>query len=216
MWTDVTDFVQVCFTGACLPATLVLMLAMLYWLASIVAGLDLELFDFDLDLDLHGESGLSSLVSVGLLVLRFLNIGRVPVVVWGSAFAIAYWMVALLLDRLIDEPASRTNLLYAAQYTARNLVLAVVLTKAVTQPLRGKFDPIEPSRAADLIGRACRITTGEVTPSFGQATVATDAAPLILDVRVKETPLAKGEAAVIVDFDPDRNVYFIEKAQTEV
>jgi hypothetical protein len=55
-----------------------------------------------------------------------------------------------------------------------------------------------------------------VTQAFGQAQVATEAAPLILNVRVKQTPLAKGEPAVIVDFDPEKNVYFIEKAQTEV
>jgi len=214
MWAEIMGFVEVCFTGACLPASVVLLLAMLYWVLAIVAGLDLELFDFDLDID--GEPDLESSLSVGLVVLRFLNIGRVPLVVWGSAFAIAYWLVTLLLDRLADDPELRTELFYAAQYTVRNLVLGVLLTKVLTQPLRDKFEPVEPNRAEDLIGRGCQITTSQVTQAFGQAQVATEAAPLILNVRVKQTPLAKGEPAVIVDFDPEKNVYFIEKAQTEV
>jgi len=214
MWAEIAGFLQVCFTGACLPASLLLALAMLYWLLAIVAGLDLELFDFDLDID--GQPDLESSLSVGLVVLRFLNLGRVPLVVWGSAFAIAYWLVTLLLDRLADDPESRTELFYVLQYVVRNLVLGLLLTKIVTQPLRDKFEPVEPNRAEDLIGRECRITTSEVTPTFGQAQIPTEAAPLILNVRVKETPLARGAPAVIVDFDPDQNVYFIEQAQAEV
>lgn len=214
MWAEIAGFLQVCFTGACLPASLLLALAMLYWLLAIVAGLDLELFDFDLDID--GQPDLESSLSVGLVVLRFLNLGRVPLVVWGSAFAIAYWLVTLLLDRLADDTASRTELFYVLQYVVRNLVLGVLLTKIVTQPLRDKFEPVEPNRAEDLIGRECRITTSEVTQTFGQAQIPTEAAPLILNVRVKETPLARGAPAVIVDFDPDQNVYFIEQAQAEV
>jgi hypothetical protein len=214
MWAELTEFLQVCFTGACLPASVVLLLAMLYWLLAIVAGLDWDLFDFDLDL--NNEPDLDSSLSVGLVVLRFLNIGRVPLVVWCSAFAVAYWLVTLLLDRLADAPETRTNLFYAAQYTVRNVAIGVLLTKFVTQPLRDKFEPVEPNRAEDLIGRRCQITTSEVTPTFGQAQVPTEAAPLLLNVRVRETPLAKGEPAVIVDFDPEKTVYFIEKAQPEV
>jgi hypothetical protein len=214
MWVEMASFVEVCFTGACLPASVVLLLATLYWLLAIVAGLDLDLFDFDLDV--NGEPDLESTLSVGLVVLRFLNLGRVPLVVWGSAFAIAYWLVTLLLDRLADDPQLRTDLFHAAQYTVRNLALSVLLTKVLTQPLRDKFEPVEPNCAEDLIGRGCQITTSQVTQAFGQAQVPTDAAPLILNVRVKETPLAKGEPAVIVDFDSEQNVYFIEKAQAEV
>ena len=214
MWAEITEFLQVCFTGACLPASLVLLLAMLYWLLAILSGLGSELFDFDLDSD--NEPDLESSLSVGLVVLRFLNIGRVPLAVWGSAFAVAYWLVTLLFDRLSDDPELRTGLFFAAQYTLRNLALSVLLTKVVTQPLRDKFEPVEPNRAEDLIGRRCQITTSEVTQSFGQAQVPTDAAPLLLNVRAKDTPLAKGEAAEIVGFDPEKNVYFIEKAQPEV
>jgi hypothetical protein len=214
MWAELTGFLQVCFTGACLPASVVLLLAMLYWLLAIVAGLDLDLFDFDLDL--NSEPDLDASLSVGFVVLRFLNIGRVPLVVWCSAFAVGYWLITLLFDRLADDPESRASLFYAAQYTVRNVALGVLLTKLVTQPLRDKFEPVEPNRAEDLIGRRCQITTSEVTPAFGQAHVPTEAAPLLLNVRVRETPLAKGEPAVIVDFDPEKNVYFIEKAQPEV
>lgn len=214
MWAEIAAFIQVCFTGACLPASLVLLLAMLYWLLAVAAGLDLELFDFDLDLD-H-EPDLASSLSLGLVVLRFLNIGRVPLVIWGSGFAVTYWVVTLLLDRLADDPELRTDLFYATQYTIRNLVLAVLLTKAVTQPLRDRFEPVEPNRAEDLIGRPCQITTSQVTQAFGQAHVPTGAAPLILNVRTRETPLTRDDPAVIVDFDPEKNIYFIEKAQTKV
>jgi len=214
MWTEIAGFVEVCFTGACLPASVILLLAMLYWLLAVVSGLGLDLFDFDLDL--NGEPDLSSSLSVGWVVLRFLNIGRVPLVVWCSAFAVMFWLVTLLLDRLADDPELRMSIFYAAQYTIRNLVLGVLLTKIVTHPLRDRFEPVESNRAEDLIGRPCQITTSQVTQAFGQAQVPTGAAPLILNVRVKQTPLAKGEPAILVDFDSEKNVYFVEKAQPEV
>ncbi|MDZ7616349.1 MAG: DUF1449 family protein [Patescibacteria group bacterium] len=214
MWAEMTGFIEVSFTGACLPATLVLILAAVYWLLAVVAGLELELFDFDLDFD--GEPDLHSVLGMGMVVLRFLNIGRVPMMVWASVFAIVLWTVTLLLDRMMDDPTSRTELLYTLQYVVRNVVFGLLITKGITQPLRDKFEPVEPNRAEELIGRSCHITTSEVTERFGQAQVATDAAPLILDVRARHAPLAKGEAAIIVDYDPNAKVYFIETAEAEV
>jgi hypothetical protein len=214
----VWDYLGVCFTGANLPATVLLLLAIMYWLLAIVAGLDLDFLDFDLNVD--GEADLGEVVGLGVVVLRFLNIGLVPLAIWGSVLAISWWMVSMLFDRLLDNvqhPELREEWFNAVQWSIRNFAIAVMLTKIFTQPLRGKFDAVEPNTAADLIGQTCRIVTGEVNERFGQAEYATGAAPLILNVRTRTaTELTEGAAAVIVDFDPERNVYFVERMKTEV
>jgi len=210
----ITDYLQICFSGANLPASVLLVLVMVYWLLAILAGLDLDLFDFDLDMD--AEPDFSSAVGVGLVVFRFVNIGRVPIMIWMSVFTVTYWLLSMLLDRLLDNPDHRETLFFAVQYGVRNFAIAVVLAKIFTQPLRDKFDAKEPNTAEYLIGRECVITTTEVTESFGQARYKTEAAPLLLNVRAREEPLAKGDLAVIVDHDAEENVYFVTKANSEV
>jgi hypothetical protein len=227
MMAEVTQYLQTCFSGANLPASSLLVLVMVYWLMLILAGLDLDFLNFDLDVDadadvdmdidgVDGDGHLSDTVGIGFVVLRFFNIGRVPIMVWVSIFAITYWLLSVVLDRFLDDEGRRTELFYAVQYGVRNFAVAVVLTKIFTQPLRGKFDPSEPNKPEDLIGKKCVVTTTDVTQSFGQAQYETEAAPLLLNVRTREKPLAKGDVAVIVDHDAEENIYFVTKANSEV
>jgi hypothetical protein len=223
MWAEITAFLQVCFSGACLPASILLLVMIFYWLVAILVGLDIDLgldvdldVDADVDADVDVDTDVGSSVGIGFVVLRFFNIGRVPIMVWLGVFGLSYWLVSLLFDRLLDNPEYREQLFYAVQYGVRNFFVGAIATKFFTHPLRDKFEPKEPNRAEKLIGRECKITTSEVTESFGQAEVAAEAAPLRLNVRSQETPLVKGDRAVIVGFDTEKNVYFVRKADAEV
>jgi hypothetical protein len=220
MWDQVIEFIEFCFSGANLPASVLLCAAMVYWSFMILVGLDLDLFDFDLDFD--SQPDFESAASLGLVVLRFLNIGRVPIMIWGSVFTITFWLTSTLMDRFLDQglfedPTQRWQWMYVLQFCVRNLAISVVLTKAFTHPLRDKFDAPEPNKIRDLIGTTCVIKTSEVTEKFGQAEYKTDAAPLLLNVRVadaKDRSLAKGDTAVIVDFDPEMKIYLVQKTDS--
>ena len=65
-----------------LPYTVFLGLILLYWLAVIVGGLDLDLFnveiDADVDVDTNMDTAVSGLGGVGLAVLQFFHVGTVP------------------------------------------------------------------------------------------------------------------------------------------
>jgi hypothetical protein len=215
--TAVLDYLQVCFSGANLPATALLLVAVMYWLLAIIAGLDLDILDLDLDFD--GEGDLGDMAGIGVVVLRFLDIGTVPLVIWVSVLALTWWLVSMLLDRALDSvyhPELRETWFYAIQWTIRNLAIALVLTKVLTQPLRGKFEAEEPHPAEDLLGQQCRVITSEVTERFGQAEYPTEAAPLKINVRTRApTPLGKGDLAVIVEFDQEKNLYFVERVKAE-
>lgn len=216
MWEQIEAFIDTCFSGAPLPASVLLFMALCYWILAILVGLDFDLFDFDVDADLDAESGLHSLFGLGFLVLRFFNIGRVPLMIWGSVFVVLYWLTSMLLDRLMDDPATREQMLYAVQHGIRNFVVAMLATKFVTHPLRDKFEAREPNRPEDLIGRTCVVLTSEVTESFGQAEVQAEGAPLKLNVRTQVAALTKGDVAIIVGFDAEHNLYSIEPTDPEV
>ena len=211
----VWDYLEICFSGANLPATALLILAIMYWLAAILAGLDFEFLDFDFDFD--GNADLGEGVGMGAVLLRSLNLGSVPLAIWGSVLALSWWLISMLLDRFLDDPAVREDWFYALQYTVRNLALAVLMTKIVTQPLRGRFEAEEPNPAAKLLGTRCVVSTREVTDRFGQAEYETEAAPLKINVRARgETMLRKGDSALIVDYDAEKNIYFVESEESEV
>ena len=86
----------------------------------------------------------------------------------------------------------------------------LIATKLGTQPLRGRFDIIEPNKAESLVGRTCVITTSDVTDRFGQARVEAEAAPLLLNVRGKPGAFRKNDPALITGYDTERGVFLVE------
>jgi len=218
-------------TGANLGPTVLLGLMLLYWLAVMIGVLGLDLFDFDLDLDTDvdvgdvsgdfdvdadadvdvGHGGASSMLSIGAIVLKGVNIGRVPLMVWLSTFALSLWVVMMIWDR----PETHESVSRELVILLRNVVLGVVGAKLLTQPIRGQFEDVVAPRAKDYVGRACVVTTSEVTERAGQIRCETDAAPLLLNARTKEhsEPLKKGDTAVIVGYQ--QGIYFVEKEQQE-
>lgn len=92
--------------------------------------------------------------------------------------------------------------------------LAVLVTKVVTNPLRGKFSVKEPNTLEELLGRECTITV-DTTEKHGQANVPSDGAPLLLNVRTHEGTLTKGTTVRIVDFDQETHLYYVSNSDLE-
>ena len=98
----------------------------------------------------------------------------------------------------------------------RDFTAAALITKMVTNPMRGIFEVIEPIRGEELVGESCVITTGEATETFGEANFATGAAPLSLTVRVTDGTLQKSDLAEIVEYVAEENIYYVKRANQEV
>ncbi len=213
--SEFLEFLHSCFSGATLPASLLLLLLSVYWSLAILAGMDLQILDFDLDLDGHPD--LQEVVGVGVVLLRFLHLGRVPLVIWLSVFSLLWWAVSVAFDRWLDDPLLRESWWVAGQYALRNAALALVGTKVLTYPLRGKFDVSPPHPAEQMLGKTCRVVSSVVNEQFGQAEYATEGAPLRLHVRTQDgPPLSQGDAATIVGFDPAKQIYFVTTGEAEV
>jgi len=209
----VNEVLETAISTPVLPATVLLLVVILYWVVAVVGGLGFDALDFglDVDADISPDSALESAMSIGAVTLKFLNIGNLPINIWFSVFAIAFWMIAMLWPRPIGD----LSLLMIITIVARNAVLALIPTKLLTQPLRGKFDPVEPDQAEDLLGNVGVVTTAEVTPKGGQAQFTANAAPLLLNVCSAQTVLAKGEDVRIVSHDSEKNVYTVERISSK-
>ncbi len=203
------EFLETSFSGSSMPASMLLGLVLVYWLFVIFGALDLEMFDIDLDID--GDVDLDSVLSLGFVPLRFLNLGRVPLMLWVSLFSMSWWSLSLAINHFWTlEEGNGIGLLIA-----RDIGLTLVATKLMTNPLRGKFDLKEPHKADKLIGGICVMLTGEATASAGQAEYETGGAPLKLNVRATDGILAKGDVGKIVDYDPEKHIYFVSITEQE-
>lgn len=192
-----------------LPITVVLAICTLYWLLVIVGLFDLDFLDIDLDVDLDGEAPMS----VGVIGLKFLNLGDVPLMLWTSVLSLSAWLISMWFDH---SPRPETWPAIAGAL-ARDLGIGVLLTKVLTNPLRGKFDPHEPNRVEDLLGKHCVIVSREVTEAHGQARVQAEAAPLLLNVRSTGGTLHKGDRALLVDHSAEDKVFYVQSVdQNEV
>gem|GEM_PF-259360 len=93
--------------------------------------------------------------------------------------------------------------------------VAVPLTSLATRPFESIFKTTEGRRRRELVGSVCRIRTGGVGAGFGQATLNDEGAELVIPVRIElcdgePVTLARGDAAMIIDYDEERSAYVVE------
>ena len=238
------EFLQLCFSPINIVFTILMGGVFLYWTMFLVGAVGLDLFDIDVDADLdwdadvgvgvdadvdvdvhapdvgsahggghdahmhgHGSSGFVS-------VLRFFNVGDVPLMILVSALVGTMWAVSVLSTHYLNPQQS---LLRAILWLVPNLLLSLLLTKAVTSPFRYLFGKANlgiqaPTR---IVGKTCIITTSEVTPKFGQARIEQEGAPITVNVRCRaDATFSKGDEAVITEHDTD--TYFVYPFDLEV
>jgi hypothetical protein len=177
----------------------------------------MESFDIDLDadadMDLDAE-GDASHGSDGLFqgVLRFLNVGDVPLMIIVSFFIFSMWAMSLLGNFYAPrwfgvEP----GIVVAAVAFVPNVILSVLLVKVLTMPLRKVFRSFKTGleTRTQIVGKTCVITTSEVTGKFGQAEFAIENGPPVrLNVRADpKEQLGKGDIALIVSHTPQGDTY---------
>ena len=195
-----------------LPYTVLLGLILLYWLTVIVGVLDLDLFNVEVeaDVDADMEAEVPGLGGVGLAVLRFFHVGTIPLMLLLSFFALSLWVFSLLANHYLRNQ----SLLVASVLVVPNVIVSLFVTKCVTLPFRALFRTLHHERAVlpEVIGHVCMVKTSKVDAASGQAEMASNGAPLLLNVRtVGGEVLSKGEEALIVQFNEDNNTYIVAR-----
>ena len=199
------------------PAAVMVIVACVYWLLVILGAVTVDLLHFDFH-DIHFDTEVDgSLLDLGFVPLRFLNIGRVPLMLWFSIFGLSALVTSRVLATVYESPAPHPDFDLTVDGLAilRDFAIAALVTKLLTQPLRRIFQYVGPIGTQDLIGKTCVITTGEANTTQGEAQFRTDGAPLQLSVRTTEESLKKGDEAVICGYSNDDNIYLVKRANQE-
>lgn len=208
-----------------LPFTVLLAVVVVYWLLVAVGvcgldheGGDLHAGDGAVHLDGHHPGDDGALphgdASVGWFssLLHFVNVGEVPVTIVGSVFALCLWLGSMVTNHYWTGSAPGLGLVALVP----NLLLSAVVTRYLTMP----FKPLLRAMNRDgdehtpIVGRTCEITTSEANAQFGQARIETKGAPVLLNVRVRNsTALPRGASCLVVE--EQHGVYYVVPVTSE-
>ena len=195
--------------------SVVMGVAVLYWLLVIVGALDLDILHLgDHDFGSH-EGGSDHDAHVGTnpnAVLEFLRVGQVPITIIGSIFVFLGWSVTLLASTYIRPIVPDWSWwLFGVAALVVAVVVAVLGTGWAVAPLAKLFSLDNQPKADDLIGKMVEVTSTEVTPRYG--TARHDRATgedLILNVSCDPIHAFKrGDQAVVLDYDRASGIYRI-------
>lgn len=167
----------------------------------------------DADVDL-GDGGDDSGEGHGVLaaVMSALHLRSVPATVVLSLIITFSWLVCVVSMQVVTRlvPGLASALLSAIVLLA-SFVLALPLTSLAARPLARVFGHKHAPARSDIIGRTCVVRTGSVSAKFGEATLPDGGAGLVIRVRVEDgKQLGRGEQALIVDYDAERESYLVE------
>lgn len=180
-----------------------------YWLLLIIGVLDLDFLDFDIDVDVDAEGGEMSFIAS---VLSFFGLTRVPFAVVLTilslfGFILSYYAVhfGFLLDSQIWLKYLSGSAIFIISF-----ILALPLSGFAIKPLNKFFIRLD-SQAENksLLGVTCTIRSSRVDKDFGEAHCTVDGASLIVKVRCADEQFKRGDKAVIIEHDPEQNIYHV-------
>ncbi len=155
------------------------------------------------DHDADAEAGL----------LSALGFAGIPVTISGSFVIFASWTLSFLSRNAVFEWIGSVlpSIVLSSGVFLLSLVLGTLMASLAVRPLRPIFiAPKAPGRDS-LMGRVCTINSGSVTETFGHATFEDGGAGLILNVFCsRANQLKRGDQALILGYDPTRDVYEVE------
>jgi hypothetical protein len=204
---SILDLIQAAFAPVNLPLTLLLLFVVLYWMLVLSGFLGIDWGGADADSAAVPESA-GPLQSV----FHFLRVGEAPVTAILSVLILCLWTFSILANHHFNPDGS---ILLGIALFIPNLVLAAIVTRILTKPMRKLFQVLNTDydRHQPLLGQVCVITTLEANQSFGQAVIETKGAPITIHVRISNGVLHRGDRALIIGENKDQHTFQIVKYQ---
>ncbi|EIJ41822.1 hypothetical protein BegalDRAFT_0914 [Beggiatoa alba B18LD] len=197
------NFLNIILTFPNVIFTILLGIILLYWILVILGALDIEFFDID-DLDNFFES-----IHTGF--------AHAPFTIIFSLFTLCAWILSALGTQLLLTTIYNEfwQFLFGVLLLVLSIWLSAYITVYLIVPLQKWLPQTEGAKirgGQDLLGKVCKITTGQVSANAGQAEYNDGGAGLVLTVRTHKATvhLKKGDNALIVEYDAKHNIYYVD------
>jgi len=207
------EFLNVAFSPVNTVLSVLLILSALYWVFTIVTGLDIDVgIDADVDMDFDAPDGhvhIPEDPSAWVQFLKFLNLDIVPMTYFLTLTLLFTWLGSVYLTMFIPMPTWLGIVIILPL-----LVGSILLTKIILKPLNPFFKEInhKGERPHDFLGREGRMKSSINGTKTGILEVFIGSDPMTLMVKSKDGEIIEhGDRVIIVDEDPDKRIYYVAK-----
>jgi len=199
----VDRFLDIALSFPTLILSVLLLVAVGYWLLSLLGLLDLDVLDLPELAEGDGSVGVLS----GLL-LKF-RLEGLPFALIYSAVVLIGWVFLYLISALLFVHIDNATLRFGIGAVAvpGALLLALPFAGLALQPLKGLFARVEGRKAESLLGEVVLIRSAEANEHSGTAEYDDGAAGLILQIRAAGAVMKRGERALVVEYLESQNAY---------
>ncbi|WP_028454336.1 hypothetical protein [Chitinilyticum litopenaei] len=188
--------------------TVLLGVALLYWLASLIGLVDDALHvQHHAHAELHADGHEMGDFAAKLMAM---GLGGVPFSLVVTLIALYGWLTSALVHQFLLWLPPLLHYLVGAVLLLASFALSLPATAITLRPLRGLFVTHNAINKAVLVGSVCKVSTQSVDEKFGRAEVASGGAPF--NIRISATSpnaLAKGSKALITDYDATSDTFTV-------
>lgn len=206
------EFLLTIFSFPTVIYTVVLIVAMLYWLCAAFGLLDLELLDVDasgLEGQLHAHAEHSFAETFAGILLR-LGLNGVPVTLVVTLIAIIGWVISYYLSymELVLLGYGWVRFIVGIPILIFSFYLAVLATAQVIKPLRKLFAKAEQFVEKKILGQTAIVRSSKVDKYSGEANFDDGGAGLILKVRAAgDDQFVRGDRVVLLEYSAEEHIY---------
>lgn len=205
------EFLHISFSPVNTVLSVLLILAVIYWLFTIITGLDIDIgieADFDTDVDApDGQIHVTDSSSDFIQFLKFLNLDIVPISYFLTIALFFTWLGSFYVEVYFSPE------LWIAVITVFPMfLLGILFTKLLLKPLNPFFREInhKGEKPHDFLGREGRMKSTIYGDKTGILEVFIGSDPMTLMVKSKDgEKIEHGTTVIIVDEDPQRKFYYV-------
>ena len=205
------EFLATAFSPVNTVLSVLLILAVIYWLFTIVTGLDIDIgLDADLDIDTSAPDGhvhVPDDPSAWIQFLKFLNLDIVPMTYFLTISLFLTWLGSIYL-----EVFASFEIWISAVLVIPMFIVCMLLTKVILKPLNPFFREInhKGETSHDFLGRQGRMKSTIHGNKIGILEVFIGSDPMTLMVKSKDGErIEHGTTVFIVDEDLNRKYYYV-------
>jgi len=166
----------------------------------------------DVDTDIHVDAHGGEITSDGpggfMQSLIFFNVGKVPLLVLLSFFAVPLWFLTLIVNYYLKVDSFGMSLLLLIP----EIIVSLFIAKFTSTPIAQLFRKIEEStgKATDFTGKTATARFDMDENKLGHIEIDEKGKNIVLHARCEISKIAKGERVLIIEFIKEENYYLVE------
>jgi len=193
-----------------LPATILLLLILLYWVVNLIGIFDFEMLlgDADFGKDVEVDHDLDSDSFLG----KTFDFGDVPIAIAASFFVLFFWMSTLLTNYYLGN----SSLWFALIIYIPAIIGSFIITRLITIPLSKLYSLLhlhteETDTNNDFTGSVCTLFVEASEDKSGQGEINRNGDPIRVHIRTYPGKvLKKGQSALLIEYFADKGYYIAE------